>query len=508
MSERESKREHEHERDSGNERESERERDEREDPADRLDAASVAVELPELNPRNTRQQWTRSTVTSIEESDGETPDFVVGTGHGVVRAFDADGTEAWSVDLGGMAVALEPTLVDDEPVVLVGTRGETAILALLDAIDGGVRWTHDVEADLGSATKETLFYYPMTVALASDSAGTGASGVERGGHAAHDDPAAHDDEAEHDGPSGAEDAADRLYAATRRYERDGDDRQFESRVYAFEPDGSIAWTYDTDASPIALDRRDDRLAVAYNRCHGDHQCGLVVLDADSGELDLTWDPGTDGGRRVGDVALDGDGVVVTSHGDYRGYALDREGGERWSIDLGRPMEREVETNEDDDPAADVVYTYPNHVALAGDRALFVTGNTFPEAGRDTDARHPREHTLTAVDRGRGTETWTTPIGGWLGGTGRTGSTAAESAGVEAHGDHLFAVGQHFRDRDPETHGVRVVDHEIGAGERLRTDGVAVDVAAAAGRVATLEEPISYHDEDGHRGAHRLHLRDV
>ncbi|GAB6877991.1 transcriptional regulator [Halorubrum gandharaense] len=433
----------------------------------------MTVDLPELTPRNTRQQWTRSALAAVGGDEEEVPDFVVGTGHGVVRGFDADGTESWAVDLGGMAVALEPTLVDGKPVVLVGTRGETAVLALLDAVEGRVRWTHDIEADLGSATKETLFYYPMTVALASDT--------------------------------------DRLYAAARRYERDGDDRHFESRVYAFDPDGSVAWTFDADASPIALDRRDDRLAVAYNRCHGAHQCGLVVLDAATGELDLTWDPGTDGGRRVGDVVLDADGVVVASHGDYRGYALDHDGRERWRVDLGRPMEREPASRGDGGDGADggdVVYTYPNHVALAGDRALFVTGNTFPKAGRDTDARHPREHTLTAVDRERGTQAWTTPIGGWLGGTGRTGSAGAESAGAEGQGDHLLAVGQHFRDRDPDTHGVRVVVPQTGAVEHLRTDGVAVDVAAAGGRVATLEEPISYHDEDGHRGAHRLHLQDV
>ena len=416
-----------------------------------LDPA-VTVELPELTPRSTRQQWTRSVLASFDSEESEdVPTFLVGTGHGVVRAVDDDGTELWAVDLGGMAVALEPTLVNDEPVVLVGTRGETAVLALLDAIEGTVRWSHDLEADLGSATKETLFCYPMTVDLASDATASGTDG-------------------------------DRLYAAARRYERDGDDRLFESRVYAFDPDGDIAWSYDTDASPIALDRRDDRVAVAYNRCHGDHQCGLVVLDAADGDLDHTWDPGTDGGRRVGDVALDDEGVVLASHGDYRGYALDRTGRERWQVDLGRPVDSD-----------DTVYTYPNHVMGDDDHALFVTGNTFPEEGRDTDERHPNEHSLAVVDRETGDTCRTLAVDGWLGGQDRMGD------------DLALAVGQHFRDRDPETHCLRLLAPDSGGNRRFGTDGIAVAVAVHDDRIAVLEEPIAYHDEDDHRGAHRLHV---
>ena len=415
----------------------------------------VTVELPELTPRSTRQQWTRSVLASFDSEESEdVPTFLVGTGHGVVRAVDDDGTELWAVDLGGMAVALEPALVDDEPVVFVGTRGETAVLALLDAIEGTVRWTHDLEADLGSATKETLFYYPMTVDLASDATTSEAEG-------------------------------DRLYAAARRYERDGDDRLFESRVYAFDPDGEIAWTYDADASPIALDRRDGRLAVAYNRCPGDHQCGLAVLDAADGDLDHTWDPGTDGGRRVGDVALDDDGVILASHGDYRGYALGRDGGERWQVDLGRPVAE-----------SDGAYTYPNHVTIDGDGALFVTGNTFPEEGRETDERHPDEHALTVVDRGRGDRLRTLAVDGWLGGHDWAGD------------DLALAVGQHFRDCDPETHSLRIVTPDSGENRCFGIDGIAAGVAVDDDRIAVLEEPIAYHDEDDHRGAHRLHIGSV
>lgn len=427
--------------------------------------ADLTVDLPDLNPRGTRQQWTRSALAGVDvdeghlDGDAQGPAVVCGTGHGVVRAYADDGTELWCVDLGGMVVQFETAVVDDEPVVLVGTRGETAVLALLDAIEGTQSWTYDLEADLGSATKETLFYYPMTVALASD-------GYLKG--------------------------PDRFYAAARRYERRDGDRLFESRIYALEPDGEVVWTYDSDGSPISLDRRGDRLAVAYNRCHGDHQCGLVVLDPDSGETRLTWDPGTEGGRRVGDVALDDDGVVVASHGDYRGYALDRRGRERWRVDLGTSV----------DPGEDTVYTYPNRVEVVDGRPLFVTGNTFPEGdGRDTDARHPREHMLVAVDGDGGGESaevdWTAPVDSWLG-------------GVDVSGDDStmrLAVGQHFRDRDPASHGLRTVDIDTGAISKTPVSGVATAVADAGDRVAVLEEPIAYHTEDKSRGGHRLHFVD-
>jgi len=425
---------------------------------------TATAALPDLDPRSTRQQWSRSALAApgaelsaagSADAAAAAPAFAAGTGHGVVRAFDPAAAEQWTADLGGMVVRLEPAVVDGDPVLLAGTRGETAVLTLLDASDGRVRWTHDLEADLGSATRETLFYYPMAVALATDATAPATDGK-------------------------------RLYAAARRYEREGDDRLFESRVYAFDPDGTLVWTRASDASPIALGRRDERLAVAYNRCHGDHQCGLVVRDAADGEVRSTWDPGTEGGRRVGDVTLDAGGALVASHGDYRGYALDRRGRTRWRVDLGRP-----ETGE-----TDVVYTYPNRVGRGpGGQVYFVTGNTFPEEGRDTDDRHPREHSLAAAAEGE--IAWTTPIDGWLGGI-ETGRTAAAADGRIA-----VATGQHFRDRTPESHGVRLIDTGSGAATVRPLEGIGTALAVGEEAVAVLEEPISYHDEDRTRGTHRL-----
>lgn len=407
--------------------------------ADPEQNTAAQVSLPELEPRRSRQQWARSSLAAIDGG------VVVGTGHGRVRAIDPDGTERWRCDLGEMVVSLEPTAGD---AVLAGMRGETARIALLDAATGAVRWQYDLAEDLGHATEETLFYYPMTADLASDPAGG------------------------------------RTYAAARRYERPEGDRRFESVVYAFEPDGTLAWRYEADASPIGLARRDDRLAVAYNRCSGDHRSGLVVLDANSGTERLRWDPPADGDRRIGDVALDSGGVVAASHTDYRGYALDERGCERWAVDLGTPT----------DVGGETVYTYPTRVVGDADGTYFITGNTFPAAGRATDARHPREHTLVAVEGGE--VDWTAPVGGWA------GDLAADGGGL------AVACAQHFRDRDPATHALRAFDQETGAVREWALDGIGAVVARVGDRIAILEEPIEYHDEGEVRGTHRLHLLDA
>lgn len=403
-------------------------------------ADGPTVALPPIDARGTRQQWTRS---ALAATDGAA---IVGTGGGTVRALSSAGEERWSVDLGGMVTALEPTRIDGDPAVVAGTRGESARIVALDAATGRIRWRYPLVPDLGRATRETPFYYPMVVDLTSD-------------------------------------PRDGLYAAARRYERPDGDRRFESRIYAFDGDGRVAWTYATDASPVALARRDDRLAVAYNRCPGGHQHGLVVLGAADGTARVTWDPGTAGDRRVGDAALVAGGVVLASHGDYRGYALDERGRERWSVDLGTPREIDGET----------VYAYPTR-AIADERgAVFATGNTFPEDGRETDARHPREHALVAVEEG-GVD-WTTPIEGWVG----------DLALVD--GALAVACGQHFRDRDPDGHALRVVDRGTGTTRETGFAGVVTALAGVGDRIAALEEPVEYHDEDDVRGAHRLHFLD-
>jgi len=249
----------------------------------------------------------------------------------------------------------------------------------------------EAAAEVGPPAKDTRFFLPFVASLVAD--------------------------------------GDRLYAAARRYDRADGDRSFESAVYAFEADGDVAWCYRTDASPIALDVREGRVAVAYNRCPGDHQHGLVVLDAATGSVRWSWDPGTEGQRRVGDVALLEAGAVVASHGDYRGYQLGDGGRERWRVDLATPRDLGDET----------VYAYPNHVHATGNGAVFVTGNTYPEEGRETDALHPAEHTAFGYDLG-GERNWTASVGGF-------------ASGVGSDGDRLAVPGaQHFRRRDPDTHG--------------------------------------------------------
>jgi len=227
------------------------------------------------------------------------------------------------------------------------------------------------------------------------------------------------------------------------------------------------------------------LAVAYNRCPGDHQHGLVVLDTADGSRRWTWDPGTDGQRRVGDVALLDDGAVCTSHGDYCGYRLDGDGAPEWRVPLATPRAVEGER----------VYAYPNHVHATDSGAVFVTGNTYPEDGRETSARHPEEHTAVGVSLA-GKRRWRATVGGFASGLGTDGDLLAVPAA------------QHFRDRDAATHGLRLFDVADGHTDTVDADGIVTAAAADDGTVVAVEEPVVYHDDGRERGAYRLHRFDA
>jgi outer membrane protein assembly factor BamB len=402
------------------------------------------ADLGDLDPARSRHQGRRSAVTL---TDGLA---VVGTADGDLTAFDVSVESGpprprWQSETDG-----EPSVVAAVPFdggFVVGERSARGEIRCHDA-DGDLRWRYETRSDLGEAQQDTRFLLPFVASLATD--------------------------------------GDRLYAAARRYERRTDDdgtdlRHFESVVYAFAPDGSVDWTYRTDGSPISIGADTDRVAVAYNRCPGDHQHGLVVLDADDGDPRWMWDPGTDGQRRVGDVALLAEGAVVTSHGDYCGYRLDGGGRERWTVPLATPT----------DVDGDTVYAYPNHVHATAEGAVFVTGNTYPEEGRETEARHPDEHTAVGVSPG-GDRRWDAPVGGFASGLGTDGS--------------LLAVpgAQNFRDRDADDHALRLFDVVDGPIGTLDTDGVVTAAAVEGGAAVAVEEPVVYHDEGRERGAYRLH----
>ena len=402
------------------------------------------ADLGDVAPARSRHQGRRSAVTL---TDGLA---VVGTADGDLTAFDVSADSGppcrrWQYETDG-----EPSVVAAVPFdggLVVGERSARGEIRCHDA-DGDLRWRDETRTDLGDPQQETRFLLPFVASLTTD--------------------------------------GDRCYAAARRYERrtgdDGTDRRhFESVVYAFAPEGTVDWTYRTDGSPISLDADDGRVAVAYNRCPGDHQHGLVVLDADGGDPRWMWDPGTDGQRRAGDVVLLDDGAVVTSHGDYCGYRLDGGGRERWTVPLATPT----------DVGGDTVYAYPNHVHATDEGAVFVTGNTYPEEGRETDARHPREHTAVGVSPD-GDRRWDAPVGGFASGLGTDGP--------------LLAVpgAQNFRDRDADDHALRLFDVADGPVGTLDTDGV-VTAAAVSDRIAVaVEEPVVYHDEGRERGAYQLH----
>ena len=419
-----------------------------------------SVPLGDIETARSRHMWTRSAVHVAEGGDL----VVTGEWDGTVTArevgsdSDSKSLEArWTAAHPDHAVGiatLEAGSDEGDETVVVAGRGETGTIAAYDAATGERRWRYDTVDDLGEAVKDTVFYLPYVVALES---GTDADGNER------------------------------LYAAARRYERDGETRRWYSTVYAFDPDGTVRWSYETDASPIAidLDADGDRLAVGYNRCMGDHDNGLVVLETDSGDLAWTWDPGTEGDRRVGDVSFDGDSIAVSSHGDKRGYLLGPGGAERWRVDLAVETEIEDET----------LYAYPNHAYATDGRVTFVTGNTYAVESRETESRHPNEHRIATFDAD-GELAWDDQVRGFV-------------HGLAADGETIVApCAQNFRVRDPETHAVRRFGLESGPQRVERLAGIATAAAVDDGTLAAIEEPVAYHDEGETRGEYALHVAAV
>ncbi|MDY6818488.1 MAG: PQQ-binding-like beta-propeller repeat protein [Halobacteriales archaeon] len=395
-----------------------------------------AIELDEIPPARSRHAGRRSTVELADRL------VVVGTTTGEVHAYDRTSLEErWRAHPGTESTAVVSAVSFGDSVV-VGERGPAGALRCYDIDTGDQRWRYATATDVGTPQKPSRFFRPFVVDLTT--------------------------------------GGDRLYAAARRYERDGDTRSFTSVVYALNESGDIVWTYETDASPISLDVCGHRLGIAYNRCPGIHQRGLVVLDTETGTERYDWDPGTDGQRRVGDVSLVGDDVVVTSHGDYRGYRLRDGGSKQWSVDLATPVTIDGEA----------VYAYPNHVHATADRVFFLTGNTYSTDGRETGALHPDEHTAFGYTQD-GRCMWTASVGGF-----------ANDLGVD--GEHVAVPGaQHFRTRDVDVHGLRLIDTKTGSNRTLKTDGIVTAVTLDGERFAAVEEPVVYHDDGEQRGAYRV-----
>jgi outer membrane protein assembly factor BamB len=395
--------------------------------------------LGELDPAGSRHNWARSAVTV---ADGTV--FAGGTGGRVTAARpDTTPVEEWSVaaDTDDRYVV---SLAAGDGTLVAGLRGPDGAVAALSAATDDRRWRYATVADVGTATAASLLSQPYVVDVAV-TAGT-------------------------------------TVVAARRYERDGEERTWSSVVLGFDPDGDVRWRYCARASPIALDVDADagRVAVAYNRCTDAHVHGLVVLDVDTGDLVVNWDPGTEGDRRVGDVAFVDGTVAVASHGDKHGYLLDADGGERWRVDLASEHAIDGET----------VYAYPNHVVAADGTAVFVTGNTYAESTRDPDTCHPREHTVVAVDGGE--VAWTHGVGGFARGVAADGSLLAVPSA------------QHFRERTADTHAVHLLDARRGHLDSRPVPGIASAVDLADGVLAVVEEPVEYHDEGVTHGAYRLH----
>lgn len=416
------------------------------------------VGLGEIPPARSRHAGRRSAVALVDEL------VVTGTATGDVVAHDPTTLRVRWRTRTDTAMTSVVAAVPFAGGIAVGERSPEGTVRCYDRHTGDRRWQYATATDVGTPQRASRFFLPFVADMRTD--GTqlyvASRRYERGGERSE--------------------PPERASGEERSASRDGERRSFASVVYAFDEMGDVVWTYETDASPISLDVDGDRLAIAYNRCPGVHQHGLVVLDAETGAERYAWDPGTDGRRRIGDVSLVDDGVVVASHGDYCGHCLRDGGTERWRVDLGTPTTADGET----------LYAYPNHVHATTDGVVFVTGNTYATEARETTSLHPREHTAFGYTPD-GERDWTASVGGF-----------ANELGVDRN---CVAVpgAQHFRTRETDVHGLRLFDVATGPVTSLETDGVVTAAALAGDAFAAVEEPVVYHDEGRKWGTYRLHL---
>ncbi|WP_338740901.1 PQQ-binding-like beta-propeller repeat protein [Haloplanus salilacus] len=399
--------------------------------------SDTSTDLGTIDPAGSRHGGRRSATTLVADL------AVVGSADGDLLALDSATLEGrWHVPCDRDATSVV-TLTPFAGGVLVGERSPRGEVRLHDAADGEVRWRLATAETVGRPTSDDRFSLPFVVDAVT--------------------------------------AGDRAVVAARRYERAGETRRFEGVVLAFAPDGTVEWRARTDASPVALDTDGDRVAVAYNRCPGDHDDGLVFHDATTGAVDLRWDPEAEGDRRVGDVSLWPGGIAVASHADHRGYRLSRSGDTRWRVDAATPTAVD----------GDRVYAYPNHVHATPDGVVVITGNTYPVEGRETEARHGRA-TAAIGYTPDGRHRFTAALGGFASEIATTGRRL------------VVPVAQGFRVRDPGVHGLRVVDPVDGPVRRVDTEGVVTAVTAGDDRIVAVEEPVRYHDDGVERGAYRVH----
>ncbi|ERH01565.1 MAG: hypothetical protein J07HN6_01119, partial [Halonotius sp. J07HN6] len=166
-----------------------------------------------------------------------------------------------------------------------------------------------------------------------------------------------------------------------------------------------------------------------------------------------------------------------------GLLLNADGGSRhWRVDLA------VETT----VGGERLYAYPNHVHAHNGRVAFLTSNTYPVEGRETDRQHPNEHRIVGLNA-TGDELWDADLGGFVHGV------------ATAEGRLVVPCAQNFRVRDPATHALRTFD--LGSGDTSTHSFAGIPTAAAVDSegVAAVEEPIVYHDEGEERGRYLIHV---
>lgn len=389
--------------------------------------------------------------------------LAVGTENGQVIVLSREGEVLWRRPAGvGKITALEFSPGGD--CLYVGETSADGSLFCLDAASGRERWENGLAAGLGVDLRRKS--HPGVIRLLTDQSG-------------------------------------RIFALTQRYDRTAaGESVYRAKIFCVSPEGAEIWQYpateamDAWVNWMGADAQGRRIVFGTANFDTDRRYrydkNIYCLDAGNGAE--AWSaiigPTPPFQRTIlrgsPNIAADGEYVAAMAS-DGRAFLFDARGRELWRRHLSAPKK------------LDEVYlnAVGRDAYVLGDYTVFTTINTYNNANWQlpTPVEHPASNSLFVFDTaGKFVAKW------------RAGGGIEEIAFASAR-QIAVAVGRNTKTKDPDVHGVYVLDMpNATAVEKLATAGPCAAVAISPDErlVAGIEAPLQL-DDGAIIGGYRLWL---
>ncbi|SES68862.1 Outer membrane protein assembly factor BamB, contains PQQ-like beta-propeller repeat [Methanococcoides vulcani] len=423
------------------------------------------LELENVPAENISQGWTNVRECTKFSPDGKT--VVVGTANGHIQAIDViSGEVSWEKTVAG--AIYDMSFSKDGMYLMVGEKSQEGYIYSLNAHSGEEVHRYRTADDLG--THSVAKYQPAVYRIITTN--------------------------------------DSVYVAASRYWKD-DTYSLASRVYRFNPDGTLVWklpasgNYDRSINWIDSSLDGDNVVFVAGDWTNSLGVDAVVHSVDKNG-NLRWDFEieplkpyfTSAAVWHGlDVSDDGDLITVLT-GDGRAYLFNdsnigRIAKPEWQIEVSTPQE----------VAGSAIYAYGDSAYVAADGIIYVTGSTFPAYYPDSvPMEHPDGNSLLVYDFD-GNLSWKYGMEG-------------HSSGISFSKDKQqfsLLVGKNIVTGDTYAHGLYVFDNQIpgSASSKMywmfNTEGIVVDSdISAEGYQVAIEVPVELENGDV-MGEHRLIL---